>query len=145
MEIPVTAAIQSPQPYLMAGILAFCRKHGCPSLQEWPESILVEYLLFHFRNGNGVFVADGEVSGLAVGWQCSETNLEKHWQASDPSGTCFYFAQLAVTNREALKRIMYEFTIRVPHWSRLRLFARRHGKMTELPQRVLRLLWKRTL
>jgi hypothetical protein len=130
MEIPVTAAIQSPQPYLMAGILAFCRKHGCPSLQEWPESILVEYLLFHFRNGNGVFVADGEV---------------KHWQASDPSGTCFYFAQLAVTNREALKRIMYEFTIRVPHWSRLRLFARRHGKMTELPQRVLRLLWKRTL
>lgn len=114
---------------VVSELAAFCEQHGAPCFVGWPENILREYLWFHAVNGSLLYVRDttGAIAGLAVGWQCREQNIGRHWQTHDPKGTVFYFDNLVCSQPGALGRIVRAFRRRFPSWKSLKLHAnRRH-------------------
>jgi len=125
---------------LLEELIAFCRDQGAPCFVGWPENILREYLLFHHANGSLAFVRRaGRVIGLAVGWQCNGTELEKHWQTWNWAGDTFLFSQVVCAEPGALKILVREFQTRVPFWRHLTLVARRfkRGKLVTYPAKFI--------
>lgn len=121
---------ECPQPADELGqLVAFCRAHGAPCFVAWPENILREYLCFHAEHGSlAVVRRAGEVVGMAVGWQCAEREIERHWQVTDPAGDAFYFAHAVVTDGGAWRLLVAELGRRIPNWTALKLWARRGPK-----------------
>lgn len=121
---------------LLADLVAFCRDEGRPCFVGWPENILSEYLLFHHGNGSLVFTRqDGRIVGLAVGWQCNESEMERHWTPWNYAGDTFLFSQLVCRAPGALQSLVHAFQQRVPYWRHLNLKARRYkrGKLVTYP------------
>lgn len=127
---------------LLGEVLAFCRQHGpkC-GVSNWPDWCSREYLAFHALNNSLALVRrNGRVVGMAIGWQCREDELEKHWVVTNPLGDCFYFANLVASERNALPELIRIFITRIPAWRGLRLFANRRGKLIPYTVRHLQRL-----
>jgi len=128
---------------VLAELVAFCRDEGAPCFTGWPEDLLRDYLAFHSENGSLAFVrAPGvgrPIIGLAIGWQCHRDELEQHWYPWNPAGDTFLFSQLVCTRPGALRSLVRNFQTRVPHWSQLRLVARRRkrGRIVTYPARFI--------
>lgn len=109
----------------------FVRVHGAPCFLGWPRELLDDYFVFHAENGSLAYVRDPiaqNVIGLAIGWQCTSRNLERHWMPWEYRGDIFLFSQVVCAKRGALAALVEEFKRRVPYWRRLKLMARRRRK-----------------
>ena len=150
---PPPAAAAAARPGELAALLAFCRAHGAPCFVHWPDNILAEYLCFHARHGSLATVRafNPQLStlnfiGLAVGWQCHEAELERHWYVTNPAGDAFYFAHCIATEPRAVAALIEEWKRRIPAWPLLKLYARRGAKgLTRYPHRLLQRLYERAL
>ena len=109
--------------------LAVIRAHGQPCFVGWPDNIVVAWLKWHAQNRTLIVVhQNGEILGLATGWQCFEAELEQHWYASNPRGDCFYFSHCIATSPQVMADLLGQFNEQWPHWRTLKLYWRRAGK-----------------
>jgi hypothetical protein len=132
----MSATVQTPGQEVSATVrrwLAFAQASGGPCFAGWPEEFLATWLRFHCGQRTLVVAVDDAARGLpivgmAVGWQGRRADLERHWQADDPTGECFLVSQFAAVTRDARRALIGRMNERWPHWRTLEVYARRGAK-----------------
>ena len=119
-------------------LVRFVRAHGAPCFVNWPESVLRDYLFFHAGQGTLVLIRRGSaITGIGIGWQCFEHEIEQHWLPTHRDGDTFYFAHLIASEPAAVAGVVAEFRKRWPEWRALKLFARRHNRVVRYTHALL--------
>jgi len=133
--------------FSMAELSQFCRENDDRKLcfAGWSENILEAWLRWHREHGNVYCVSNGgDIVTLAVGWKVFHSDLDDHvaryWGPPRTDGDCFYVSDLISTDGRGLGAAVQEFTQRHPGWRKLKLYARRNGRVkrmsSELPERL---------
>ena len=116
-------------------VIDFCRRNDSRGLCYglWPDNILEIYLRFHQDNGSLCLVEDaGLLVGMGVGYQCNESDLDRHWQPFNIKGDSLYVSDIICSTKGAVAACLDELKKRVPDWEGLKLFALRHGRKKQL-------------
>ena len=128
-----------PRRFRICDVIDFCRRNDTRGLcfSGWPRNILEIYFRFHHNNGSLCLVEDaGVLVGVAVGFQCDEDRLDRHWEPFDRGGDSFYVSDLVCVSKKAMASCVDELEKRVPNWRELKLFAFRHGRKKQLKREV---------
>jgi hypothetical protein len=137
-------AVSRPHREPIEDWLDLVRSCGAPCFAGWPPSILRAWLHWHCANRNLIVIAENDkILALGIGWQCRKETVERHWQAGDPTGDCFYFSQVIARTPAGLAALICEFTRQWPQWGSLDLYARRGPKgLLPLNKRLLLKLYR---
>lgn len=114
-------------------IVKFWRKFGKICFRDWSDDTMARYLMFHVEH-NCVFTVEdkGEIAGCAVVRQLNECDLEKPWIKNNPIGDSLFVEQMAVSDPKVLPVVLSLACARFPNFGKLKLWAKRRGKLIQL-------------
>jgi hypothetical protein len=158
------STVQADTPRLRRCIARFLREHAAASYCELGADVLDEYLEFHMaqntlayahRQPAGGLLITPEIRAVAIAWQCwkdevlaaEEAGGENpfRWKPSNPEGDCIFIGNITAREPLALAGMMLTLSRRFPHWSRLQLYAFRHGRTQPLSPTRMQRLYERSI
>jgi len=133
--------IDDQRRFRIHDVIDFCRRNDSRGLcfHGWTDNILEEYFRFHQHNGNLCLVEDdGVLVGMGVGFQCNESDVDRHWFPGDPRGDSFYISDVICSTKRALATCVDELKERTSSRGELKLIGLRHGRKKQIKPELLK-------